>query len=54
MKKSMCKYHISIKGDTMNLLLDIKAKEQEKEIFNVTNDIVIRKALQAYAERKGK
>ena len=43
--------HIVIKDDTMKLLLNVKTQEQKKEFFNVTNDVVIRRALQSYTER---
>lgn len=40
--------HIEIKPDTLEKFLEIKKLEQEKNFYNVTNDIVIRKLIEHY------
>jgi len=44
--------HIEIKRDTLAKLLEIKAIEQEKEYYHVTNDIVVRKLIECYEANK--
>ena len=43
--------HVLLRDDTYTLLNHIKEQEQEKQIYNVTNNIIINAALQMYAER---
>ena len=44
--------HVLLRDDTYALLNSIKEQEQEKQIYTVTNNIIINAALQMYAERK--
>lgn len=43
--------HIMVKPDTAKTIAIIKAKENNQRPYNVTNDIIIREALEAYKER---
>lgn len=54
MSKNKTKFalnHVLLRDDTYTLLNHIKEQEQEKQIYNVTNNIIINAALQMYAER---
>lgn len=44
----MKRIHIEVKQDTLEKLMEIKEIEQQKEFYNVTNDIVIRKLIECY------
>ena len=44
--------HVLLRDDTYALLNSIKEQEQEKQIYTVTNNIIINAALQMYAESK--
>ena len=43
--------HVLLRDDTYALLNSIKEQEQEKQIYTVTNNIIINAALRMYAER---
>lgn len=44
--------HVLLRDDTYALLNQIREQEQQKQIYNVTNNIIINAALKLYAERK--
>lgn len=43
--------HVLLRDDTYALLNSIKEREQSKQMYTVTNNIIINAALQMYAER---
>lgn len=51
--KNLALNHVLLRDDTYALLNQIREQEQQKQIYNVTNNIVINTALKLYAERKG-
>ena len=46
----MKRIHIEIKADTLEMLKKVKEKEKREQFYNVTNDIVVRKALMEYSD----
>lgn len=57
MKKSenhLALNHVLLRDDTYALLNSIKEHEQSKQMYTVTNNIIINAALKRYAERNGR
>ena len=50
-KNKIALNHVLISDDTCVLLNAIKEQEQQKQMYKVTNNIIINAALQMYAER---
>lgn len=51
-KRRVEKNYVVIRDETFKLLNSLKGERQEKESYIVTNDVIIRDALQLYAKKR--